>query len=258
MERHAAPAGFNAIRPLLRPLFMLLFACLLVLASPIAAAHVPDETVAPASRAARILDEQTNLRTGPGTAYRSLAKLDAQVRVQLLARHKDWVQVAAADAPKGWVRADMLDTTPAVLDTLPVVSHVAPPAVWVWPTRGELTSGFGGRRVPFRSFHNGIDIANRSGTAIRAARAGVVTEAGWCRGYGYCVKIGHSEGFSTIYGHLRAKPVVHVGDEVAVGDVLGGMGMTFDRKGGGAVTGVHLHFAILLNGTAVNPLKYLP
>ena len=112
--------------------------------------------------------------------------------------------------------------------------------------------------MPFRSFHNGLDIANRKGTPIRAARAGVVIEAGWCSGYGYCVKIRHSGGFSTIYGHLKSQPVVSVGDEVAAGEVIGGMGMTFDRKGGGAVTGVHLHFTVMLNGKAVSPLKYLP
>jgi len=45
---------------------------------------------------------------------------------------------------------------------------------------------------------------------------------------------------------------------VDAGDLIGYMGSTFDRSGGGYSTGVHLHFTVKINGKAVNPLKFLP
>ena len=48
--------------------------------------------------------------------------------------------------------------------------------------------------------HKGIDIANNTGTAIHAARAGTVTYAGWMGAYGYMVEI------STLMVSPRATP----------------------------------------------------
>jgi murein DD-endopeptidase MepM/ murein hydrolase activator NlpD len=129
---------------------------------------------------------------------------------------------------------------------------------WVWPTRGTLTSKFGYRNLGGRRFHNGIDIANTKWTRIVAARGGTVTEAGWCSGYGFCVKIAHSDGFTTDYGHMASRPPVRAGQWVNPGTLIGYMGATYDRKGGGYATGVHLHFTVKRYGRAVNPLLYLP
>jgi murein DD-endopeptidase MepM/ murein hydrolase activator NlpD len=106
--------------------------------------------------------------------------------------------------------------------------------------------------------HNGVDIANRKWTPITAARAGTVIEAGWCSGYGYCVRIAHGDGFVTEYGHLAAHPRVRRGQRVGAGTLIGSMGSTYDRRGGGYSTGVHLHFTVKRYGLAINPLKYLP
>lgn len=199
--------------------------------------------------------EQTNVRTGPTTDHPRLAQLDAGRRVALRARNGDWVKVEIG-AVRGWIRGDMLDAPAEQVAALPLSTDFPePPPRWVWPARGTLTSGFGPR---WRSFHNGIDIANRAWTPILAARSGVVKEAGWCSGYGYCVKIRHAGGVETIYGHLIDQPVVSRGDEVSAGELIGNMGSTYDRAGGGYSTGVHLHFTVLLNGKAVNPLRFLP
>ena len=107
-------------------------------------------------------------------------------------------------------------------------------------------------------FHNGIDIANRKWTPIVAARGGTVIEAGWCSGYGYCVRMNHGDGFVTEYGHMASKPVVRTGQVIRAGKLIGYMGMTYDRRGGGYASGVHLHFTVKRNGRAVNPLRYLP
>ncbi|MCX7792578.1 MAG: LysM peptidoglycan-binding domain-containing M23 family metallopeptidase, partial [Chloroflexaceae bacterium] len=155
-----------------------------------------------------------NLRAGPGTEYERVGQLAGGRRVALLGRHGDWVQVEHGGR-RAWMRADLLELTAERLAAMPIANDVPPPPErWVWPARGRITSGFGPR---WGGFHNGIDIANRARTPIVAARAGRVLEAGWCRGYGYCVRLGHAGGIETIYGHLLNRPVVAVGAEVGAG-----------------------------------------
>jgi murein DD-endopeptidase MepM/ murein hydrolase activator NlpD len=209
--------------------------------------------------AGAVREGETNLRGGPGRAYDRVAELSGGFLLRPLARHADWVRVEAGEHGAGWVRADLIWLPPGAFEALPETSDFPPPPVrWVWPAYGELSSPFGWRRVPFRSFHNGLDIANRAGTPIRAARAGRVTEAGWCSGYGYCVKIDHGNGVASVYGHLLKKPVVRRGDQVEAGDRIGSMGSSYDRAGGGYSTGVHLHFTVTVNGRPVNPMRFLP
>jgi murein DD-endopeptidase MepM/ murein hydrolase activator NlpD len=211
--------------------------------------------------AAIVRDDRTNLRKGPGTNYDKLVKVDSGVRLLVLARHEDWVKVEADDGSSAWVARDLVsipdEVWAGVEETDDFPPPPPPPPVWVWPTYGDLTSGFGYRNMRVGAFHNGIDIANRQGTPIVAARSGTVIEAGWCRGYGYCVKMSHGGGMTTEYGHMMSNPVVYEGQEVEAGELIGYMGTTYDRAGGGYSTGVHLHFTVKIDGTAVNPLKYL-
>jgi murein DD-endopeptidase MepM/ murein hydrolase activator NlpD len=208
-----------------------------------------------AEAAGVVLEDETNLRDGPGTDYGQQVQLDRGRQVALRARHADWLKVEVAGAA-GWVRADLLAISAGLVEALPETDDFPPPPPrWVWPAWGTLTSGFGAR---WGAFHNGIDIANGAWTPIRAARAGQVIEAGWCRGYGYCVKIRHGGGVETIYGHMVTRPSVATGDDVAAGQRIGSMGSTYDRAGGGYSTGVHLHFTVIVNGRAVNPLTFLP
>jgi murein DD-endopeptidase MepM/ murein hydrolase activator NlpD len=208
-----------------------------------------------AQQAGIVRSEQTNMRQGPDTVYERVAQVAAGRRAALLARHADWLQVDIGGAT-GWIRADMLDLPAGIVETLPETDNFPPPPpTWVWPTHGAFTSAYGPR---WGGFHNGIDIANGAGTPIVAARAGRVTQAGWCSGYGYCVKIQHDSGFSTVYGHLLSQPVVAAGNTVGVGELIGVMGSTYDVSGGGYSTGNHLHFEIRVNGRAVNPLSFLP
>lgn len=209
--------------------------------------------------AGMVQESDTSLRAGPGREYSRLGYLDAGQHMKLLARHAMWVKVDNGGDVMGWVRADLLGLSDTSLSTLAETNDFpAPPPRWVWPTRGVITSPFGWRSAPWRMFHDGLDIANDAGTKIYAASAGQVIEAGWCRGFGYCVKIDHGDGMTSIYGHMLKRPPVHAGESVSVGDLIGAMGSTFDASGGGYSTGVHLHFTIKINGKAVNPLKFLP
>ncbi|MBP3506746.1 MAG: M23 family metallopeptidase [Lachnospiraceae bacterium] len=114
-------------------------------------------------------------------------------------------------------------------------------------TYGTLTSGFGPR---WGTIHKGIDWGVPVGTACRASRAGTVVSAGWSGGYGYCVVIDHGDGVRTRYAHLSSIQVSN-GQYVEQGQVIALTGNT------GNSTGPHIHFEIIVNGTAVNPANYL-
>jgi murein DD-endopeptidase MepM/ murein hydrolase activator NlpD len=121
------------------------------------------------------------------------------------------------------------------------------------PSEGMITSRFGWRIHPIfgtREFHTGVDIANRMGTPIRAAAAGIVKFVGWMGGYGRLVVVAHGNGFETSYSHL-SEMLVTLGQRVGRGQVLGRMGST------GWSTGPHLFFEVRRHGVALDPLPYL-
>ena len=203
-------------------------------------------------------EAQINLRAGPGREYPRLSYLEAGRQLTLIARYGEWVKVENGSTETGWVRSDLLGLPEAAINVLPeTTDFLPPPPRWVWPTTGEMTSSFGWRSQPFRSFHDGLDLANRAGTPIVAASAGRVIQAGWCGGFGYCVEIDHGEGITTLYAHMLKRPPVASGDTLAAGDLVGWMGNTYDKRRGGFSTGVHLHFITKVNGKAINPLRFL-
>jgi len=122
------------------------------------------------------------------------------------------------------------------------------------PTAGaEQSSGFGVRYDPFTSrpaFHSGLDFSGRPMTPIQATAPGVVSFTGLRSGYGNTVEIDHGRGLKTRYAHM-AVISVNVGQQVAVGQRLGGMGST------GRSTGTHLHYEVWVNGRAQNPDRFV-
>jgi murein DD-endopeptidase MepM/ murein hydrolase activator NlpD len=122
-----------------------------------------------------------------------------------------------------------------------------------WPLDGgEISSFYGLRADPFGNgaeYHSGLDIAADFGSPVKAAAAGVVTEANWNGGYGRYVGISHGNGMSTAYGHMSAIAVT-AGQHVTRGQVIGYVGSS------GYSTGPHLHFEIRENGATQNPLQF--
>ena len=82
-----------------------------------------------------------------------------------------------------------------------------------------------------------------------SANAGVVAFADDLGIYGNCVLVDHGLGLASLYGHLSQLDV-EVGQPVAQGQVLGRSGDT------GLAAGDHLHFAVLVAGTYVDPLEW--
>lgn len=128
------------------------------------------------------------------------------------------------------------------------------PPTYIKPiSGGRLSSGFGKRSRPTKgasTYHKGVDWAVATGTSVYASCGGTVAKAGWGSGYGYVVYINHEDGRQTRYAHL-SKVLVKSGQSVKQGDRIALSGNT------GVSTGPHLHFEILINGSQVNPLKYL-
>ncbi len=123
----------------------------------------------------------------------------------------------------------------------------------LWPVEGRLMSHFGMRSDPFSgegAFHAGVDISAELGTPVRATADGVVTRVGWESGYGKLVVVEHGNGFETYYAHLSRFDVME-GMEVRRGSIVGRSGSS------GRSTGAHLHYEVRMNGTAVNPHRYL-
>ena len=120
---------------------------------------------------------------------------------------------------------------------------------YIWPTKGVFTSGFGWR---WGRMHKGIDIANKVGTPVFAAKDGIVTYAGWRGAYGYLVEIAHGGGSTTRYAH-NSQILVRSGQFIPQGATISKMGST------GRSTGPHLHFEIRKKGgLAMNPVTLLP
>jgi murein DD-endopeptidase MepM/ murein hydrolase activator NlpD len=148
-------------------------------------------------------------------------------------------------AYQGWIDAGM----PPALAALP------------WPLRGQITQGFGCTGVSLESprggcshFHTGLDIGAPDGTAVVAACAGVVTQAeDENTGFGIHVRVAcdaPGADYSTLYGHLAAR-LVHAGDRVGAGQLLGYEGST------GNSSGPHLHFEVDTPHGPVDPSNYL-
>ena len=135
---------------------------------------------------------------------------------------------------------DTWESTPSIVP----VDHDAAP---------KVTSKFGWRKNPFthrREFHSGIDIIGPKGTIIISPCSGVVLTKGYDRWLGNYLVLGHGSGIKTIYGHLETISIKK-GAQVNRGTSLGVMGNT------GLSTSRHLHYVILLNDRAVDPMQYI-
>lgn len=117
----------------------------------------------------------------------------------------------------------------------------------------RITSSFGRRRHPLLGYtrmHKGVDFGAPRGTPIFAAGNGRVIKAKWNGGYGKYIKIRHNGRTYTAYAHMkRFAKGIRAGSRVKQGDVIGFVGNT------GRSTGPHLHYEVIIDGKARNPMK---
>jgi murein DD-endopeptidase MepM/ murein hydrolase activator NlpD len=119
--------------------------------------------------------------------------------------------------------------------------------------QGWISSYFGHRADPFTgrsAFHRGLDFAGPAGAEVVAVASGVVTYSKERFGYGKCVEINHGNGYVTRYAHNQ-RVLVAPGDTVQKGQPIALIGST------GRSTGPHLHFEVLKQGRAVDPMSFV-
>jgi len=127
--------------------------------------------------------------------------------------------------------------------------------MFAWPCPGykRISDEYGNRMHPIlgiEKFHNGLDMAAPSGTAILAAYDGDVVAADYSSSMGNYIMINHGSGLYTIYMHCSAL-YVSKGQTVSKGQNIAAVGST------GRSTGPHLHFSVRLNGNYVSPWNYV-
>ncbi|HEY6359827.1 MAG TPA: M23 family metallopeptidase [Vicinamibacterales bacterium] len=141
-----------------------------------------------------------------------------------------------------------------------LAEKTAPEMLWRGPfkalTNAAVEARFADNRTYFykgkevdRQVHLGFDLAVTAHVPVGAAHDGRVIHAGDLGIYGNAVVVDHGLGVQSLYAHLSSIDA-KVGDVVKMGHVLGRSGTT------GLALGDHLHFTMLLNGNAVNPVEW--
>ena len=118
---------------------------------------------------------------------------------------------------------------------------------------GWFSSLFGYRTDPIsgkKEFHQGVDLAGRSGMPVTSVASGIVTWSGPNQGYGNLVEISHGNGYVTRYAHNKEN-LVSVGEKVEKGETIATMGSS------GRSTGTHVHFEVVRNGRRVDPRSHI-
>ena len=135
--------------------------------------------------------------------------------------------------PESWVRA---------------AGGANPPKYLRWPVPGHpLGRGFGSNNGK----HLAVDVTADIGTPVRAMAPGIVGYAdNGVKGYGKMVMLVHPGGWVTLYAHL-SRFKVRPGQRIGRNQVLALSGNT------GISRGPHLHFALLIRGKPVDPMRYM-
>ncbi len=129
-------------------------------------------------------------------------------------------------------------------------SGILPGDGWQWPARGWISRGFDARTSKGPP-HVGIDIVAAGNEKVHATRAGRVVFCGWHDRLGNLIIIDHGDGYESRYGH-NAELLIAEGDRVLEGQEIAIIGNT------GISSAPHLHFEILRDGEAIDPMSVLP
>jgi murein DD-endopeptidase MepM/ murein hydrolase activator NlpD len=208
----------------------------------------------------------------PPTATRSPRRVGIRMRT---VRAVVFLVAIAAAAPWLWTfvaseNADQLSqrlaveqrTNAALSDTLELLRAAAraavtaqlPPVGMQLPVTGAVTSRFSRSRfhpiLHMLREHRGVDLAAPSGTRIHAPAAGKVIAVDRRIGFGLTIEVAHTGGIVTRYAHCRLA-LVQPGDSVTAGQSIGAVGQS------GLATGPHLHFELLVNGVARDPIQFI-
>ena len=222
-------------------------------------AHVPD--------AGRLHGAAPRLKRGRlarGVAAVSVCGLVATFALPLV-QQPDSTDIAAAE--QRLFSEVSIDDLPSSLADIDAVDTDAPSSVgfsyrarsvvnYPFAAPVALTDPFGYRTAPVEQFHDAQDFAAAAGTEVLAIADGVVSEAGEATdGCGFALAIDHEIDGAEVtsrYCHMQTDSHAwEVGDHIEMGDTAGRVGST------GISFGAHLHLAIRVDDTPVDPMPFL-
>lgn len=122
-----------------------------------------------------------------------------------------------------------------------------------WPVQGKIVERFGKQRDPKFStltFNNGLKIAAAPGTEVHSVYQGTVLFSQWFKGYGNLIILDHGNRVFSLYGNLKS-PAVAVGDKIAAGQAIAGVGESEDAQSG------YLYFEIRQDNKPEDPQTWL-
>lgn len=137
---------------------------------------------------------------------------------------------------------------------LPAANNLTYPTGWIFPTENRYITTYYGYDSWRGGVHNGIDIAEEGGKAIRAAADGTAyvgsSDSKWYGGYGNTVAVLHDDGYITVYS-CAYEILVSDGERVTAGQTIATVGTT------GYSTGNHLHFEVRAGTEPIDPMNII-
>jgi len=127
---------------------------------------------------------------------------------------------------------------------------------------GLCSEPFPAASCPKGYYYGGIDFFTTPpiGAPIIASADGPVAQIyDQSGGYGKGVKLSHSGGYQTVYGHM-SRVLCKAGQAMKAGDVIGETGWSgnvWDGNGQRSPSAAHLHLELRLNGRAIDPMPLL-
>lgn len=128
------------------------------------------------------------------------------------------------------------------------------------PVEGEIIFAFAVDKLLYSvtldqwTTHPGVDIKADAGTPVKCVFAGTVERVKKDDALGWSVSVAHANGRTTLYANLGEDVRVKVGDRLNAGDVIGTVGTSAISE---CALPPHLHFAVLIDGVAKDPAKYV-
>jgi murein DD-endopeptidase MepM/ murein hydrolase activator NlpD len=149
---------------------------------------------------------------------------------------------------------------PEVTENPPAKTEKSAVPAYTIPVKGTISKEFS-VDIPIYSLtldqyivHSGIDIQAPADTQVVAAAAGTVTKVYNDDKLGITIEISHGNGFVTKYSNLSTTKMVEEGDVVEKGQPISGVGSSSLFE---SLESPHLHFEVLQDGVAINPVDFI-
>ena len=142
----------------------------------------------------------------------------------------------------------------------PTAKPASAPSKAAPPVQGEIVFGFAVDKLLYSvtldqwTTHPAVDIKADAGTQVKCVFAGTVERVYQDDALGYTVVVQHANDRTTVYANLGVNVRVKVGDRLNAGDVVGVVGTSAISE---CALPAHLHFAVLVEGKAKDPAKYV-